>query len=116
MGPTPAKPVTEAPCTTSSHPSNQEVQSVAQALRLPRRGGQGSDDGAIVLGHRGELAWTSPSPATITVASRSVRHTRAVPPSRRITLSMASMRWAWSIDSANTPRMRPECGSVPSST
>ena len=58
-------------------------------------------------------AWTSPVPGTITVARRSVRHTLAVPPRRRSTSSMASMRWAWSIFSASTPRTLPECGNVP---
>ena len=33
-----------------------------------------------------------------------------------MTASMASMRWAWSIDSDSTPRVRPECDSVPKST
>jgi transposase len=50
------------------------------------------------------------------VARRSVRHRRAVPPSRRITASIASIRWAWSIVSANTARVRPECDNVPNNT
>ena len=52
----------------------------------------------------------------MTVASRSVRQTRGVPPCRRSTASIASIRCGWSSDSASTPRIRPECGSVPSST
>src|SRR5947208_462006 len=39
---------------------------------------------------------------------RSTRHTRAVPPRRRSTPSMASTRWAWSVAGATPPRLRPE--------
>ena len=40
MGPSPAASRTLSHGTRSSHPSDKEVQSVAQGLRLPRRGGQ----------------------------------------------------------------------------
>jgi hypothetical protein len=40
-----------------------------------------------------KLACTLPLPGVINVAIRSVRHLRAVPPRRRMTPSMASMRW-----------------------
>ena len=48
-------------------------------------------------------------------AGRSAR-SAGVPPCRRSTASIASIRCGWSSDSASTPRTRPECGSVPSST
>ncbi|MGH3407371.1 MAG: hypothetical protein ACRDRJ_33450 [Streptosporangiaceae bacterium] len=48
--------------------------------------------------------------------SRPVRQIRGVPPCWRITPSIASIRCGWSSEEASTPRTRPECGSVPSST
>ncbi len=64
---------------------------------------------------RGVLSESMDQPHLIESMDAVVRHVRAVPPRRRITASMASMRWAWSIDSASTPRVRPEWDSVPRS-
>ena len=56
------------------------------------------------------------APGTTTVAIRSTRHRRAVPPRRRSTASMPSTRCGWSWLEVIQARNRPECESAPTST
>jgi hypothetical protein len=63
-----------------------------RALAVVPRRRPGLDDGPAVLATGAKLGCSSRVPGTITVARRSVGHTRGVLPMRRITLSMAS-KW-----------------------
>ena len=56
------------------------------------------------------------APGTTTVAIRSTRHRRAVPPRRRSTASMPSTRCGWSWLEVIQARNRPECENAPTST
>ncbi len=57
-----------------------------------------------------------PVPGTITVAIRSTRHRRTVPPMRRNTASMPSIRWGWSWLEVTQAPKAPECDNTPAST
>jgi hypothetical protein len=83
-------------------------------LPFPRRCGQATTL-APCLATGTKLGWTIPVLGSTTVAMRSKRKRRALPPRRRSTPSMASIRWAWSLDSAKTPRNVPEHGKDPTS-
>ena len=97
-------------------PRDEAHRGLDRTLAVAPPGRTRLDHGPVVLGDRSEGGLHVAGSRQITVASRSVRHTRAVPPRRRITASMASIRWAWSIFSASTPRTLHECGRVPNST
>ena len=84
------------------------------AIAAPRR--TGLDDGSVVLGHRSEGGLDLARPRhDHRRQAISPPHPRR-PAQTRSTSSMASIRWAWSIFSASTPRTLPECGNVPNST
>ena len=85
-------------------------------LPVPPSGRASHHDRTVVLGHRGEARLDVSTPGTITVAVRSTRHRRAVPPRRRSTPSIPSTRCGWSVQRGHTPRVRPECGSVLNNT
>ncbi len=89
-------------------PHTNRTARSTEPLRLPRRGGHGSTLTPSWRATGAKLGCTWRVPGTITVASRSVRHTLAVPPNRRSTPSIASTRWGWSTAPVSIPRTRPE--------
>ena len=72
-------------------------------LPVPPSGRASHHDRTVVLGHRGEARLDVSTPGTITVAVRSTRHRRAVPPRRRSTPSIPSTRCGWSVQRGQHP-------------
>jgi hypothetical protein len=86
------------------------------SLAVAPPGRAGLHDGAVVFGDRGEARLDVPGTRDDDRGQPVVRQIRVLPPSRRMTPSIASTRWGWSHRSARTPRTRPEWERAPSST
>ena len=94
-------------------------RSAPRTRQLPcgcHAGGAGLDHGSVVLGHRGKGGLDVPG-------SRHDHRRQAIGPPHPWCAAQppehlvdGTIRWGWSIFSANTPRTLPECGRVPSST